>query len=76
MRSERPVQSRTNSGRRLVIPDLIYPIHDLDPLHCTPAGHEGARERCIREADREGIIHNASCARRGRGPPIGTTICV
>ena len=40
-------------------PDLIHPIHDLDPLHCAPAGHERARERRIREADRKGIIHYA-----------------
>ena len=66
----------TDPRRRLVIPDLIHPIHDLDPLHRAPAGHEGARERCIREADREGIIHHASCARWDRGPPISTTIGV
>jgi GMP synthase (glutamine-hydrolysing) len=39
------------------------PIHDLDPLHRAPAGHEGARERFIRETDREGIVDHAS---RGR----------
>jgi len=43
------VESRTNPGRWLVLPDLIHTIHDLDPLHRAPAGHEGARERCIRE---------------------------
>ena len=58
------------------VPDLIHPIHDFDPLHGAPAGHEGARECCIREADREGIIHYASCARWGRGPPISTTVRV
>src|SRR5271155_3207281 len=50
-RSRRPVEGRTDPECRLVIPDLIHPIHDLDPLHCAPAGHEGARERFIREAD-------------------------
>src|SRR5271166_5363120 len=60
-----PVQSRTNPGRWLVLPDLIDTVHDLDPLHRAPAGHEGARERCIREADREDIIHDALCARWG-----------
>jgi hypothetical protein len=70
------VESRTNPGRWLVIPDLIHAIHDLDPLHRAPTGHEGARERYIREADREGIIHHASCARWGRGPPIDTAICI
>jgi len=70
------VERRTNTWRRLVIPDLIDPIHNFNSLHRAPAGHEGARERRVREADREGIIHHASRARRGRGPPIGTTICV
>src|ERR1700719_396468 len=57
-------------------PDLIDPIHNFNSLHRAPAGHEGARECRVREADREGIIHHASCARWGRGPPISTTICV
>jgi hypothetical protein len=74
--SRRPVQSRTDPLRRLVIPDLIHAIDDLDPLHRAPAGHEGARKRCIREADREGIIHHASCARWDQGPPISPTIGV
>jgi hypothetical protein len=75
-RSRRPVESRTDTWRRLVIPDLIDPIHNFNSLHRAPAGHEGARERRVREANREGIVHHASCARRGRGPPISTTICV
>ena len=49
------MESRTDPWRRLVIPDVIHPVHDLDPSHSAPAGHEGARERCIREADRESI---------------------
>src|SRR6516162_11062620 len=69
-----PDRSDPRSG--LFIPDLIYPTHNLDPLHCAPAGHEGARERCICEADREGIIHHASCARWGHGPSIRPTIGV
>jgi len=75
-RSGRLVQARTDPGRRFVIPDLIHPIHDLDPMHRAPACHEGAREHCIREANREGIIHHALCTRWGRGPPISTTIGV
>jgi hypothetical protein len=61
--SGRPMEGRSDARRRLVIQDAIDPIHDLDPLHRAPAGHEGARERCIRETDRKGIIYNASCAR-------------
>ena len=57
------VADRSDPRSGLFIPDLIHPIHDLDPLHGAPAGHEGARERCIRETDRKGIIYNASCAR-------------
>ena len=76
VRSERLVEGRTDPWCRLVIPDLIDPIHDLHSLHRAPAGHEGARERRVREANREGIVHHASCARWGRGPPISTTICV
>jgi hypothetical protein len=68
VRSERFVEGRSDARRRLVIPDLIHAIHDLDPLHCAPAGHEGARERCIPEANRESIIRHASCARWGHGP--------
>jgi hypothetical protein len=75
-RSRRPVESRTDTWRRLVIPDLIDPIHNFNSLHRAPAGHEGARERRVREANREGIVHHASCARWGRDPPISTTICV
>ena len=67
-----PDRSDPRSG--LFIPDLIHPIHDFDPLHGAPAGYEGARECCIREADREGIIPYASCARWGRGPPISPTL--
>ena len=50
------------------------PIHDLDPLHCAPPGHEGARYRCVEEIEGQGIVHDPSRARCGRGPPIGTTI--
>ena len=70
------MEGRSDARRRLVIPDAIDPIHNLDPLHRAPTGHEGARERYIREADRDGIIHYASCARWGRGPPISPTIGV
>jgi hypothetical protein len=70
------MEGRTDPGRRLVTPDLIHPIHDLNPLHRAPAGHEGARERYIREADRDDIIHYASCARWGHGPSIRPTIGV
>src|SRR5438128_9258383 len=72
----RPVQSRTDPGRRLVIPDPIHTIHDLKPLRRAPAGHEGTRDRHVDEIDGQGIVHDPSCARWGRGPPIGTTICV
>jgi hypothetical protein len=81
------VEGRTDPWCRLVILDLIDPIHDLHSLHRAPAGHEDASERCIRGADREGVIHYASCAcamrslaegeaRWCRGPPIGTAIRV
>ena len=67
------MEDRSDARRRLAIPDAIYPIHNLDPLHRAPTGHEGARERYIREADRESIIHYASCARWGHGPSIRPT---
>jgi len=37
------MEGRSDARRRLVIPDAIDPIHNLDPLHRAPTGHEGAR---------------------------------
>ena len=61
--SGRPVQSRTDPLRRLVIPDPIHSVDNLDPLRRTPAGYERARDRRVEEKDRQRVIHDASCTR-------------
>jgi hypothetical protein len=63
--SRRPVQSRTDPWRRLIVPDLIRAIHDLDPLHRAPAGHKGAGNRRFEEIDGQCVVHDTSRTRWG-----------
>jgi hypothetical protein len=39
------MQARSNPRCRLVIPDPIHSVDNLDPLRRTPAGYERARDR-------------------------------
>ena len=51
--------------RRLILAHLENAPNCLDLGAGTPSRDKGARERCVREADREGIGHDALCARWG-----------
>ena len=54
-------EGRANPRHRFVVADPVHPIHNLDPSHGTPAGHEGCRERYI-GVDGQRIVDDASRA--------------
>src|SRR5262249_43620427 len=74
--SRGPVRPRSEPRRRLILAHPEGAAGRLDAVAGAPPRDEGARQRCVGNEDREGVVQHAARPRRHHGPPVGTAILV
>jgi len=66
----------SDAGCRLVFPNSEEAVRRFGAIADAPPRHEGTRNRCIGQMDRDGVVQYASLPARSHCPSVRTSIVV